>query len=242
MKLWKKIIIAASFVVLTTGGLAGCSSSEKKQENNSNTGAASNESTFPSSGEDQLAEPVKGDTLAVFHIKDYGDITVKLFPKGAPKAVENFVTHAKDGYYNGVIFHRVINDFMIQGGDPNGIGNGGESIWGKNFEDEFAENLMPIRGSLCMANAGQNTNGSQFFIVQTKEPNLSYANIALNDKQKKMFEENGGASHLIYEHTVFGQVVEGMDVVDKIAATRTDAGNKPLMDVVIESIDITEQK
>ena len=108
-----------------------------------------------------------GETLATLHVKDYGDITVKFFPNEAPKAVENFITHAKEGYYDGTIFHRVIYDFMIQGGDPAGDGSGGESIWGTDFEDEFAEQLVPIRGALCMANSGVDTNASQFFIVQT---------------------------------------------------------------------------
>ena len=105
------------------------------------------EPTGEESVEVQTDEPEKGDTIAIFHVEDYGDITVRLFEKSAPKAVENFVTHAKDGYYDGVIFHRVINDFMIQGGDPNGTGTGGESIWGKDFEDEIVDNLVPIRGA-----------------------------------------------------------------------------------------------
>lgn len=97
---------------------------------------------------------------------DKGDIKVRLFPEEAPKAVENFVTHAENGYYDGLIFHRVIKDFMIQGGDPKGTGTGGESIWGKPFADEFSSELHNFRGALSMANAGPNTNGSQFFIVQ----------------------------------------------------------------------------
>ena len=98
-----------------------------------------------------------------------GDITVRFFKDEAPKAVENFITHAKEGYYDGLTFHRVINDFMIQGGDPKGDGTGGESIWGTKFEDEFSDNLHNFRGALSMANAGTNTNGSQFFIVQSSQ-------------------------------------------------------------------------
>ena len=99
---------------------------------------------------------------------NHGEIVIQLFPEQAPKTVENFVGLAKKGYYDGVIFHRVINDFMIQGGDPTGTGMGGESIWGAPFEDEFSNELFNIRGALSMANAGPATNGSQFFIVQTK--------------------------------------------------------------------------
>lgn len=113
----------------------------------------------------QLRQPAAGDTVATIKT-NMGDIKVVLFPDAAPKAVENFTTHAENGYYDGVIFHRVIPDFMIQGGDPLGKGIGGESIWGKPFKDEFSRDYHNLRGALCMANAGPNTNGSQFFIVQ----------------------------------------------------------------------------
>ncbi len=113
----------------------------------------------------QTAMPEAGDTVAIMHTS-MGDISIRFFPEAAPKAVENFTTHAKNGYYDGVTFHRVINDFMIQGGDPKGTGAGGESIWGEAFEDEFDKKLLNIRGSLSMANGGVKTNGSQFFINQ----------------------------------------------------------------------------
>ena len=116
----------------------------------------------------QQEMPQKGDTVAIMHT-NMGDICIRFFPEAAPKAVENFLTHAKNGYYDGVIFHRVMKDFMIQGGDPKGTGSGGESIWGGSFEDEFSDKLFNIRGSLSMANGGANTNGSQFFINQ-KQP------------------------------------------------------------------------
>lgn len=113
----------------------------------------------------QQEMPEEGETVAIIHTS-MGDISLRFFPEAAPKAVENFLTHAKEGYYNGVVFHRVIEDFMIQGGDPEGTGSGGESIWGEAFEDEFTDKLMNIRGSLSMANGGVKTNGSQFFINQ----------------------------------------------------------------------------
>ena len=116
----------------------------------------------------QLEKCVKGDKIATIKT-NMGEIKIRLFPKYAPKAVENFVTHAQNGYYDGLIFHRVIENFMIQGGDPNGNGTGGESIWGEPFEDEFTPELHNLRGALSMANAGPGTNGSQFFIVQAKE-------------------------------------------------------------------------
>ncbi len=113
----------------------------------------------------QLEKPAIGEKIAVMHTS-MGDISIRLFPEAAPNAVQNFMTHAENGYYDGLIFHRVIQDFMIQGGDPEGTGRGGESIWGKDFEDEFDPKLLNITGALSMANAGPNTNGSQFFINQ----------------------------------------------------------------------------
>ena len=191
----------------------------------------------------QLSTPQKGDTLAVMHT-NMGDIKIKLFPEKAPKTVENFVTHSKNGYYNGLKFHRVINDFMIQGGDPRGNGTGGESIWGGSFPDEFDPELHNLRGALSMANSGPNTNGSQFFIVQAREVPANML------EQMRDLEDNGfpaditaayaelsGTPWLDFRHTVFGQVTDGMDVVDKIAAVETN-NDVPCEDVIISSIDI----
>ena len=174
---------------------------------------------------------------------NFGDIKVQLFPKQAPKSVENFVGLAQKGYYDGIIFHRVIPDFMIQGGDPTGTGMGGESLWGKPFEDEFSQEVFNLRGALSMANAGPNTNGSQFFIVQ--KPQLD-AGMSDQMKQAGYPEEivtaygNGGTPWLDFRHTVFGAVSDGMDIVDKIAATETGMHDKPVKDVVIETITIED--
>lgn len=193
---------------------------------------------------DQTAGPQAGDTVAVFTIKNFGTIKVRLFDKLAPKAVENFVTHAKEGYYDGLTFHRVIENFMIQGGDPKGDGTGGESIWKEAFEDEFSVQLIPVRGALCMANAGKNTNGSQFFIVQCKDVNETFAanwlEMGLSESLVNYYKANGGYPSLYKVHTVFGQVYEGMDVVDAIAGTETDDNDKPKTDVVVEKIEIQE--
>ncbi len=142
-----------------------------------------------------------------------GDLTLELFEKDAPKTVENFVKLAKDGFYDGLVFHRVIKDFMIQGGCPEGTGTGGP---GYTFEDEFNEHRVE-RGALAMANAGPNTNGSQFFLV------TAISCPWLNGK-----------------HTVFGHVVEGLDVLDKIEALETDPGDRPLDDVLIEKVTVME--
>ena len=191
----------------------------------------------------QLSTPQKGDTLAVMHT-NMGDIKIKLFPEKAPKTVENFVTHSKNGYYNGLKFHRVINDFMIQGGNPRGNGTGGESIWGGSFPDEFDPELHNLRGALSMANSGPNTNGSQFFIVQAREvpANMLEQMRDLEDNGfpadiTAAYAELGGTPWLDFRHTVFGQVTDGMDVVDKIAAVETN-NDVPCEDVIISSIDI----
>jgi peptidyl-prolyl cis-trans isomerase B (cyclophilin B) len=168
-----------------------------------------------------------------------GKLKIKLFPDQAPKAVENFITHSEKGYYEGVAFHRVMKEFMIQGGDPEGTGRGGESIYGEPFEDEFSNNLFHLRGALAMANSGPNTNGSQFFIVQNSIFQGGYEK-EYPEQIVDAYEANGGTPWLDFHHTVFGQVIEGMDVVDKIAAVETGAGDKPVEDVVIEKIEVLQ--
>lgn len=239
----------------------------------------------------QLEAPAEGEKVAVL-TTNYGDIYIRLFPEAAPKTVENFIGLIEKGAYNDIIFHRVINDFMIQGGDTEyQNGTGGKSIWGGKFEDEFDSKLLNLRGSLAMANSGVNTNGSQFFINQAtagafdrdqfsydktykyfKEnyeysktqnaqliqsyPTLSSfieANGGINpldytvpEEVWKLYEENGGNINLDGAfrasggHTVFGQVFQGMDVVDKIAAVETDENNKPTTEVKITSAKIIE--
>ncbi|MEE0839892.1 MAG: peptidylprolyl isomerase [Acutalibacteraceae bacterium] len=193
----------------------------------------------------QLSKAEKGDIVAIMHTT-MGDITLKLFGEEAPKTVENFTTHAKNGYYNGIIFHRVIKDFMIQGGDPTGTGMGGESIWGRSFEDEFTPLLHNYRGAICMANAGPNTNGSQFFIVQadTVPSNMLSQMKELPDNFPpecvEAYEKLGGTPWLDYRHSVFGQVTDGMDVVDAIANAKTGANDKPVEEISIIGIDVKE--
>ncbi len=192
----------------------------------------------------QLSLPAEKDTTAIMHTS-MGDIAIRLFPEHAPKTVENFVTHAKNGYYDGIVFHRVIKDFMIQGGDPTATGCGGESIWGKPFKDEFTPSLHNLRGALSMANAGPGTNGSQFFIVQADSvhPNFIAQMKELPDyfpaDAVEAYAQVGGTPHLDFHHTVFGQVYAGMDVVDAIASVATNHSDKPLMDVTILGIDVT---
>ena len=176
---------------------------------------------------------------------NHGDLRIKLFPEQAPKTVANFVALSKDGYYDGVIFHRIIKDFMIQGGDPTGTGMGGESIYGESFEDEFSEELYNIRGALSMANAGPNTNGSQFFIVQNQHLPYSKKEIARGgwpEPIAEIYAEQGGTPHLDGRHTVFGQIAdeESYAVLDTIAGVETGAMDRPVEDVVIETIEIED--
>jgi len=193
----------------------------------------------------QLKTATAGDIVATMKT-NMGEIKIKLFQKEAPKTVENFVTHSKEGYYNGLIFHRVIKDFMIQGGDPTGTGMGGESIWGRTFEDEFDPALHNLRGALSMANAGPNTNGSQFFIVQASEvpahllSQMAQMPETFPEATVEAYKQLGGTPWLDFRHTVFGQVMEGMDIVDAIANVKVGAQDKPVNDVIIETIQITE--
>ncbi len=197
----------------------------------------------------QLQKPVAGEEIAIIKT-NMGDMKVRLFEEIAPKAVENFKTHSKNGYYDGIIFHRIIKDFMIQGGDPQGSGMGGESIWGKAFEDEFHPEYRNFKGSLSMANSGPNTNGSQFFIVQAGQfpdnfleriegqNQMEGVDAHFTDEVKAAYKENGGTPWLDYKHTVFGQVYEGLDIVEEIANVKVGMMDRPAYDVVIETVEI----
>lgn len=171
-----------------------------------------------------------------------GDITVQLFESRAPKTVKNFIELSQKGYYDGVIFHRVIPNFMIQGGDPTGSGMGGESIYGEKFEDEFSVELFNLRGALSMANAGPNTNGSQFFIVTMNDVPANMLSqlegAGFPEEIIKAYEAQGGTPWLDQKHTVFGHVSSGLEVADAIEKVERNAMDKPLEDVVIETIEI----
>ena len=188
----------------------------------------------------QLSNEVASNETVATIKTTMGDLKIKLFPEVAPKTVENFVKLAESGYYNGIIFHRVIPDFMIQGGDPTGTGMGGESIWGNSFEDEFSDKAFNLKGALSMANAGPNTNGSQFFIVsasQTPANMISQLEAAgYASEVVEAYKTNGGTPWLDNRHTVFGHVIEGMEVVDSIQNVKRGPQDKPVNDIVIESI------
>lgn len=271
----KKSFLKSSVLMLMAPFLAlgGCSNNQSSQNANAATASNSekNVNTVATSNTEkkvgyQLEAPQNGEEIAIVNTS-MGQFKMRFFPEAAPKTVENFKTHSKNGYYNGRIFHRVIENFMIQGGDPNGNGTGGESIWGKPFEDEFSDKLFNITGSVAMANSGKNTNGSQFFINQggnesfsgweyfqqvydryKDNKNVSIIDMSkITDEIKNLYNNNGGNPHLDGAfnsqnkgHTVFAQVFEGMEVIDKIARVEKNSADKPLTDVVIENIEITK--
>ncbi len=203
-----KNLIALLFAGLL---IAGCSSSNSNESVKKEKGKTVEQNT-----NEQMN--AKKNDVAVMKT-NMGTIELQLFPDKAPKTVENFEGLAEKGYYNGVIFHRVIDGFMIQGGDPSGTGRGGESIWGRPFEDEIDRSLQfDSEGILAMANSGPNTNGSQFFITLAATPWL-----------------NG-------HHTIFGKVISGMDIVRAIGKVQTTKPfDKPVKDVVIENVTIEKR-
>ena len=193
------LVFAAAFI--------GCQSSETVKEK-------TEEKTTSIEEETHMPESM---TVAVINT-NMGAIEIELFADKTPKTVENFVGLANKGYYDGIIFHRVIADFMLQGGDPTGTGRGGESLWGGSFEDEFVSELRhDTPGILSMANSGPNTNGSQFFITLVPTPWLDG------------------------KHSIFGKVINGMDVVEEIGKIKTGPGDKPVEDVTMINVKIEQR-
>lgn len=255
MKRVISIFLCTTIVSLSVIGVLTLSACSNSNDEYSNINDPSSQSSNKTIGF-QLEKPNVGEEIAIMTTSK-GVIKLRFFPDEAPKTVENFKGLANKGYYNKLTFHRVIEDFMIQGGDPKGNGTGGESIWGKPFEDEFSDKVFNINGSIAMANSGPNTNGSQFFINQNPPEKFigwdkfkQYYNGKVNfdlitNDIKTLYNENGGnpgldgyCSTQSKGHTVFGQVFEGMDVVNSIAAVKTNSSDKPLEDVIIESVTI----
>ena len=243
----KSWIILLILIIATLFFLGGCKEEIKEEVEEVKDLELEQVEDVKTLGLKQLEEPEKGEEIATIKT-NHGDIKVKFFPEVAPKAVENFVTHGKNGYYDGLTFHRVMEDFMIQSGDPKGTGAGGESIWGQVFEDEFHEEYHNFRGALSMAKPpGPDTNGSQFFIVQAQQiPENLIEQITeigeeggFSEEVIKAYKILGGTPWLDNQHTVFGQVFQGMDVVDKIASVAVDSRDKPLEAVIIREIIIT---
>ena len=256
----KKKYLALALAAVVAFGAAACGK-EASTENTDQTAAENIDTTSIL----QAQMPAEGDEIAVI-TTSAGVVKMMFYHEEAPKAVENFKTLAKSGYYDGLLFHRVINNFMVQTGDPEGTGRGGESCWGEPFADEISAKLHYYRGAVAMANAGPGTNGSQFFIVQQKdvmEDALAALQDARDNNEEELgvtltdgnyytfsqlfpdevlnyYREQGGSAHLEYvfgnPYTIFGQVFEGLDVIDAIAGAETDESDKPVEDITIESI------
>lgn len=248
--------MAAVLVAVIIGILMLTTSSQPQQITTAASSASSQTKKDPNLDKvplPQLTSTVADNESEVRLTTSVGDITLKLFNQNAPLAVENFLTHAKAGYYNNTVFHRVINNFMIQGGDPKGDGSGGTSIWhdkdntidsGNGFKNEISTSLYNIRGALSMANAGPNTNGSQFFINQNKSNQSKKINT--NNYPEKIVKayEKGGNPSLDGSYTVFGQVISGMAVVDKIASAKVKSGGEgstPVTPVKITGITVLKE-
>lgn len=190
--------------------------------------------------------PQEGEEIVCIHVKDYGDIKIKLFQDLLPEACENFLTLIEQDYYDNLIFHRVIENFMIQGGDPNGDGTGGESCWGGYFNGGVSEQLIHVTGALAYANSGSvSTDGSQFYIIsgmpvtETMLDELTESNnLYFTKEAKKLYTQYGGAPWLDGSYTIFGQVIDGLDIIYEISKLETNSSNKPKKAVYMESVSV----
>lgn len=243
-------------ILLLLAGLLVCSailsSCGKKEEGGSQGGQSSQEQSGSSGTSSSSSATVTGDVGADIGLTpgpqsaciktNLGDIYVHLYPDRVPKTVENFIGLAEKGYYDGLTFHRVVEDLLIQGGDPKGDGTGGESLWGGEFADEFDDDLRNYTGALAMANRGSNTNGSQFFFVAAKELPDGFEEAMEKagwpSATIERFKKFGGYPAWDGKHAVFGYVYEGMDVVRKISQVEADQNGAPKEKVVIETIEI----
>lgn len=246
----KKAFASAMAMLAAAAVLSGCKGTPDTDTDSQQAGEDNSQIEWlPDVEIHNFIEPQIGEKIAVITVKDYGEIKIKLFPEDADKGVENFIGLADMNYYDEILFHRVIPNFMNQGGDPKGDGTGGKSIWGDKFDGGTSENLYHFTGAVAYANSGAtSTNGSQFYIVNTPdgftdmscEELYSYGyNWPGNVAEK--YSEVGGVPFLDGGYTVFGQVIEGMDVVRAIAQVETNPENdKPLVPVIMESVRIVE--
>lgn len=250
-KILRKTAVFAVCAAMCLAALSGCG---KKSPGSTMYKEGSKSDTYDISGKNSngftdmanYTLPEKGEEIVVMTIKDKGSVKIKLFPDLLPRACANFAGLVSSGYYDGLTFHRVISDFMIQGGDPEATGRGGESIWGNSFDGGVSEYLCHVKGALAYANSGSTvTDGSQFYVVvgQVFEEDLfqKYKNSSFEytDKAKQAYFDEGGAPWLDGDYTVFGQVFEGMDIIEDVCNnTVVDSLDKPVDDVIIEKIEI----
>lgn len=254
MKKQTKFIMGSSSLLLSVFLLGACGNTTSQTETNKSTTTSSSKVAekvdLNSLDLPQLSKEVTDNEDLVEMVTTEGAMTIKLFPEQAPKAVENFMTHAKDGYYNNVPFHRIMKDFMVQSGDPEGTGMGGESIWKEEFAPEISNQLYHLNGALSMArtagDVSEKTQGSQFYIVQNNDDQSDgLLSEHYPDKILDAYKQ-GGTPGLDFNYSVFGQVIEGMDTLEKIANTEveqspTGEASKPKKEVKIEKINILQE-
>ncbi len=270
----KKVLAVLVCSTMAAAGLTSCGKEIKVEESGSEAskGSATTHTIDISRFSDRTApqfdaassdiknfSPLeKGEQIVVMTIKGYGDVKIRLFPEYASKGVENFVELAKQGYYDGLTFHRVISDFMIQGGDPEGTGGGGQSIWGEKFDGGTDSHLIHAAGAVAYANSGSTaTNGSQFYIVtgtaygaDDLDQMGAYYGKEFSEDAKAIYTSVGGTPWLDGGYTVFGQVFEGLDIIfgvqDVDTTTSTNSPDamvspdKPIEDLIIETIKVAE--
>jgi len=248
--MFRKILLSVLCFSLLACSMTACGKEVSVNDGESGSDSKSSSSPDVKSGEYlNFTAPEKGEQIIVMTIKDMGDIKIKLFPDLAPTGVKNFVELAKKGYYDELIFHRVIKDFMIQGGDPKGNGTGGDPADGITFEaGDASESLTHVSGAVAYANSGSTaTNGSQFYIVTGEkydDTTISQMEQTYGktypDSFKEMYKTIGGAPWLDGGYTIFGQVFDGLDIVYKIQNVATDGNDKPFDAVTIESVKVAE--
>lgn len=256
IKAIKKTAVIMAAIMSAAMLLSGCKGTSTVDDDNALVNAikdqdAANAAKQNDSVIHNFEMPEIGEKIAVITVKDYGDIKIKLFPEVASKGVENFTGLADMGYYDELIFHRIISNFMIQGGDPKGNGTGGKSIWGDQFDGGIPEGLYHFSGAVAYANSGStSTDGSQFYIVNTPEGYLQNtceelmqydpSTYSWPQNVVEMYNEKGGTPFLDGSYTVFGQVFEGLDIVRELGNVETDENDKPLKQVQMESVKIVD--
>ncbi len=243
----KKALAYIMCLVSVSACFVSCGNVKENNDNKDNTSVTESAADVQSVPVANFTAPEKGDTIIIMNVRDYGEVRFRLFPEYAEKGVENFVELAKKGYYDGLTFHRVISDFMIQGGDPNGNGTGGESIWGGKFEGGTDPHLIHATGALAYANSGSTAaNGSQFYVVTGRifsNDDITYLRnngFNITPQQEEIYKTVGGYPTLDGNYTVFGQVYSGLDVIFKIQNVATGANDKPQKDVIIDSVKVGE--
>lgn len=245
----KKFLAVILCAMMVSTAAAGCGKKTELDGSSGSESSSAEEQTPPENVDiANYTAPQKGDKIIEMDIRDYGTVKFRLFPEYADKGVENFIGLAEDGYYDGLTFHRVIKDFMIQGGDPLGDGTGGKSLWGSTFDGGTDSHLIHAAGAVAYANSsGTDTNTSQFYIVTGDRSiddeyfaMLSSNKCEFSDNAKAFYKESGGFPFLDGKYTVFGQVFDGLDIIFKIQYQATNASDKPLNDVIVDKVRVTE--